>query len=518
MIVGFKNLRALEDTGDIHIKPLTVLLGTNSSGKSTFLRTFPLLKQSIETRTTGPILWYGRFVDFGDFSNALNDRNKDDFIEFIYHVDFSNSERYYARRYYRRRFLKFQPNKSCRIAMQVRGDKENRTYASHLEIKISDFNIQIDIAKSGQINEVKIDDYVLSLNDLYAINLGNSFLPQILSKNPVEKHYSINSYRFFEQELSNMVNEIAGRNLAERTVAEIVDQFNPMSNADLFESLKRTNIKTFKNKVENWSIDSQKYRKLKSIILMSLLPHYLEWADHYIADLAKNTSYIAPLRATAERYYRPQDLSVDEVDFQGKNLALVLRNFSLREKNEFEKWCFQFFKFFPKAKTLGGNITVNVKFEYDDSEHNIADLGFGFSQILPIITQIWIGSRHSRNVSSTQRYRDEGFIKIYAIEQPELHLHPKIQAKLIDAIVQVIKYYQEHPADKIYFILETHSETIVNSIGKRVYKGLINADSVNVLMFEKNIENSSSKVTQTSFNDEGILKDWPFGFFEEDNL
>jgi AAA15 family ATPase/GTPase len=73
--IRVKNLRCLADTGYIPIKPLTILLGANSTGKSTFLRVFPLLKQSIETPTNTPILWYGEkgYVDFGTIKNALRD-------------------------------------------------------------------------------------------------------------------------------------------------------------------------------------------------------------------------------------------------------------------------------------------------------------------------------------------------------------------------------------------------------------------------------------------------------------
>ena len=56
MKIGFKNLRSLKDTGLIDIKPITFLLGQNSSGKSTFLRSFPRLRQSVETKTKGPIM------------------------------------------------------------------------------------------------------------------------------------------------------------------------------------------------------------------------------------------------------------------------------------------------------------------------------------------------------------------------------------------------------------------------------------------------------------------------------
>ena len=60
-----RNIRSLADTGDLELKPITLLLGRNSSGKSTVLRTIPLLTQSIRTRSNAPVLWYGDLVDFG---------------------------------------------------------------------------------------------------------------------------------------------------------------------------------------------------------------------------------------------------------------------------------------------------------------------------------------------------------------------------------------------------------------------------------------------------------------------
>lgn len=50
--IRVKNIRCLVDTGDIPIKPLTILVGANSTGKSTFLRLFLLLRQSVETPTS----------------------------------------------------------------------------------------------------------------------------------------------------------------------------------------------------------------------------------------------------------------------------------------------------------------------------------------------------------------------------------------------------------------------------------------------------------------------------------
>src|SRR5262249_45614965 len=70
---GVKNLRCLTDTGLVPIRPITVLVGRNSSGKSTFLRAFPLLRQSVETARNSPILWYHeRYVDFGSLKDAAS--------------------------------------------------------------------------------------------------------------------------------------------------------------------------------------------------------------------------------------------------------------------------------------------------------------------------------------------------------------------------------------------------------------------------------------------------------------
>ncbi|HCI98462.1 MAG TPA: hypothetical protein DHV74_02260 [Sulfitobacter sp.] len=72
-----ENLRRLKKTPPIEIRPITILVGRNSAGKSTYLRSMPLIRQSIETRSSAPILWWGDYVDFGDFSTAVSD-SKDD--------------------------------------------------------------------------------------------------------------------------------------------------------------------------------------------------------------------------------------------------------------------------------------------------------------------------------------------------------------------------------------------------------------------------------------------------------
>ena len=80
--IRLQSFRSLGDTDFVEFRPLTILVGRNSSGKSSFLRFLPLLRQSLETRTTGPIQWYGDYVDFGGFEETHSTFSADDEMRF----------------------------------------------------------------------------------------------------------------------------------------------------------------------------------------------------------------------------------------------------------------------------------------------------------------------------------------------------------------------------------------------------------------------------------------------------
>ena len=83
--ISVKNYRSISDSGNIDICPLTVVVGKNSAGKSSFIRLFPLLKQTLERKISDPLLWYGDYVDFGDFQHTVSKQNPNNPIE----IDFT---------------------------------------------------------------------------------------------------------------------------------------------------------------------------------------------------------------------------------------------------------------------------------------------------------------------------------------------------------------------------------------------------------------------------------------------
>jgi predicted ATPase len=98
--------------------------------------------------------------------------------------------------------------------------------------------------------------------------------------------------------------------------------------------------------------------------------------------------------------------------------------------------------------------------------------------------------------------------KIIAIEQPELHLHPALQAKLVDIIAKIAS------EKKICFIIETHSETMINRLGYLIDKKKINNEDIDISVFDKEFGDSETHVSTSGFDKDGYLENWPIGFFE----
>lgn len=130
------------------------------------------------------------------------------------------------------------------------------------------------------------------------------------------------------------------------------------------------------------------------------------------------------------------------------------------------------------------------------------DVGTGISQIIPVLVAAY--AFQSNNI---------------AIEQPEIHLHPAIQAELAD--VFLISALGEQ---KNTFILETHSEHLILRIMRRMretYEGRLPEGFPNVRPQDISIlyvqpRESNSVVKTLELDEEGRLLDaWPGGFFEE---
>ena len=75
-----QNFKSWKDTGDVALRPITGLFGTNSSGKSSLIQALLLLKQTAESPDRGPVFHFGgsrNYVDLGDFESVVHGHDTD---------------------------------------------------------------------------------------------------------------------------------------------------------------------------------------------------------------------------------------------------------------------------------------------------------------------------------------------------------------------------------------------------------------------------------------------------------
>jgi hypothetical protein len=120
-------------------------------------------------------------------------------------------------------------------------------------------------------------------------------------------------------------------------------------------------------------------------------------------------------------------------------------------------------------------------------------VGVGITQVLPILT----AASHSE-------------MGLITVEQPELHLHPKVQCNLSDVFIESVK-----GGSKSY-ILESHSEHLILRIKKRIREGKLHPSDVSVLFVNPANAERGCDTQRLRLDEEGeFIDEWPDGFFEE---
>lgn len=250
---------------------------------------------------------------------------------------------------------------------------------------------------------------------------------------------------------------------------------------------------------------------INNLYLLHHINTIIDGINIYFLKLSEQISYVGPLRASAQRYYRFQNYSVDVIDSDGKNLPMYLNNLEPEVLQEYNDWLLELFHFNVDLKPHDGNVEILIQ-ETGKGNRNMVDVGFGYSQILPIITMVW---EALRKLSSEKQGKYSIRVpQVIAIEQPELHLHPRMQALFANMLVKVIEDASKNDFD-IRFVIETHSETIINKIGEAIAMGICLKEYVNVYLFNAKNEGMEKYVEESTFTEDGQLLNWPYGFFSD---
>lgn len=135
---------------------------------------------------------------------------------------------------------------------------------------------------------------------------------------------------------------------------------------------------------------------------------------------------------------------------------------------------------------------VRVRRTPSSSEVFITDVGFGVSQILPVLVLCY--------------YVPEGTTIL--LEQPEIHLHPSVQSALADVLIDAVK------RRRVQVIVESHSEHLLRRFQRRIAESTIPRDDVK--MFFCKMQGAESKIEPLDLDLLGNIDNWPDKFFGDE--
>ncbi|MFH0809838.1 MAG: DUF3696 domain-containing protein [Pseudomonadota bacterium] len=248
-------------------------------------------------------------------------------------------------------------------------------------------------------------------------------------------------------------------------------------------------------------------------------------ADHQNADFVQELNlrhehlfhslfYLGPLRTKPERLYSWTGSEPESVRYSGEStvaaiLAARSRRISLgykRPARPFEEILalklkemdlIEEFKVNPISKRRQ-EYEVKVRTKGSEDWVDLPDVGFGVSQVLPVLVQCFFAPHDS----------------IILMEQPELHLHPSAQSALADVMIDVIKSREDSRPRNLQIIIETHSEHFLRRLQRRIAESIIPPKDVSVYFAD--ISTIPAKLEPLEIDLFGNILNWPDNFFGDE--
>jgi hypothetical protein len=138
---------------------------------------------------------------------------------------------------------------------------------------------------------------------------------------------------------------------------------------------------------------------------------------------------------------------------------------------------------------------VRIRIRRGGDEVLITDVGFGISQVLPVLVQSYYAPRNSTIL----------------LEQPELHLHPSVQKGLADFFITAAFAREDGVPRSTQFLIESHSEHFLRRLQRRIAEEKLRPEDVALYFCETTA--SGSAIRELEVDLFGDIRDWPKDFF-----
>lgn len=427
-----RNFKSWEVIQDMHLAPITGLFGTNSSGKTSLIQFLLMLKQTVDSPDRTQVLNLGderSLVSLGTFRDLIYQHTEPGHL-------------------------------SCRFSWTL-----------PKEMKIKDTEQKNVMLFTGKEME-------------FGVEITENGAGRVIVSN---LEYSFGGYRF---------------NLKRKSEREGKYELSARPNTFRFQ----------RTRGRAWDLPAP----AKCYGFPDQVKAYFKNAG-FLADLELSFDqmfsriyYIGPLREYPKRQYTWAGIQPADMGERGeKAIDALLASRERGEKisrgkgrrrftlEEYVAWWLRELKliedFSVRPITKESNLyQVWVRKSHRSSEVLITDVGFGVSQLLPVLVLCY--------------YVPEGATVL--LEQPELHLHPSVQSGLADVFIDVARNR------KVQIIIESHSEHLLRRFQRRIAEEKISNKDTSLYFCD--ISRGISKLVPLELDLFGNIQNWPDGFFGDD--
>lgn len=562
--IEIENFKSYTEKQYIHFSDLSVLLGANSSGKSTALQALLIMKQTIECNSPDEeLLMSGKYVALGDFDDVISDPKKDYFSLAAVLEEAEKSENeiendefkitWYFKRaddgisamltkldiVYETMTLSFERAENMHY-MYINGKRSpfSTVLANLMMVK---YNIHYDIEFNNKLAELLNE---LS-KELLTKKVTTVQTDQPVSLSEIEKFYFKLMDRIQTSEDKNY-NILEEHGEMAKRVGELLDKFGEME-LPRFEAISRILPKELRlkmlelalsglDKMENVDNIISKYEKYLSDYSMTKhrvedfkgvfglgsnpfrlfdrdvgkkddltqLKFALDFYNSFLKNILTKIFFVGPIRETPKGLYNIGFETIPKyVGPTGSYFASVLLHENKKEREYILPDRVE--KCTLSDALAEWMIHLNVASAVDVDKKN----SFGFSvsiknmeQIKSDIMNVGIGTSQVLPVLISVLLSEPNEILVF--EQPELHLHPYSQSRLADMFTEFCKHGRK-------IILETHSEYFLLRLRYHIVKEYYSKDATAVNFFQNK---GGTKVTSANVSGYGNI-DYPEDFRDE---
>jgi predicted ATPase len=437
--LSLTNFKAWKSVDKMPLAPITGLFGTNSSGKSSILQFLLMLKQTADSPDRQQVLFLGEekseksLVVFGTFDDLLYKSATD-------------------------KKMGMSLSWSMHDALEVE-DPENPKAKPVLTGKEIVYSAVIDRDSSG----------APSVGQMMYDFAGNRFIMRPMARS---KKGSAGKYELDVEGGSFKLNKIQGR---------------PPEG--------------FAAPVKCYGFPDDVRAAYKNAGVLSDLEFAFE-------RQMQRTYYLGPLREYPYRDYRWSGAEPMDMGRRGEKVVSALLSAAQQKKMigrgkgskpleaKVAWWLKQLglIHDFKVAEVNKSNnlYEVRVQRSKDSASVLLPDVGFGVSQVLPVIVLCY--------------YVPEG--STILLEQPEIHLHPMVQRGLADVFIDAAK------TRSVQIIVESHSEHMLRRLQRRVAEAKLSKDEA--ALYFCDAKNGASEMTPLSLGLFGDIQNWPRDFFGDE--